>query len=114
LRRDSPNGQRYCRRDAHGGIESAFGFDLSPLALAAADIHQTAEETRAQARACQRLRGEITIHLRDTAKIVEAGLAEQRAGDWTSFSLRLAPLARRLPRGAERELLDRRLAELVR
>ncbi|MCO5144885.1 MAG: replication initiation protein RepC [Aquamicrobium sp.] len=114
LRRDSPNGKRYCRRDAHGGIESAFGFDLSPLALAAAGIHQAAEAARAEAGACQRLRGEITVHLRDTMKIVEAGLAEKRAGDWEGFSLRLMPLARRLPRQAARELLIERRDALVR
>ncbi|MCO5159172.1 MAG: replication initiation protein RepC [Aquamicrobium sp.] len=114
LRCDSPNGKRYCRRDARGGIESAFGFDLSPLALAAAGIHQAAEAARAEARACQRLRGEITVHLRDTMKIVEAGLAEKRAGDWEGFSLRLMPLARRLPRQAARELLIERRGALVR
>ena len=114
LRRDSPNGKRYCRRDAHGGIESAFGFDLSPLALAAGAIHQAAEEARAEARACQRLRGEITVHLRDAAKIIEAGLAEGRAGDWEAFALRLMPLARRMPRQAERESLVGRRDELVR
>lgn len=114
LRRDSPNGKRYCRRDAHGGIESAFGFDLSPLALAAGAIHQAAEEARAQARACQRLRGEITVHLRDTGKIIEAGLTEGRAGDWEGFLLRLMPLARRMPRHSERESLVTRRDELVR
>ena len=114
LRRDSPNGKRYCRRDAHGDVESAFGFDLSPVALAAAGIHQAAEEARAEARACQRLRGEITVHLRDTARIIEAGLAEKRAGDWEGFSLRLMPLARRLPRQAVRDVLEERRDLLVR
>lgn len=33
LRRDSPNGKRYCRRDDHGGIEAAFGFDLLSLGI---------------------------------------------------------------------------------
>ena len=114
LRRDSPNGKRYCRRDAHGAVESAFGFDLSPLALAAAGIHQAAEEARAEARACHRLRGEITIHLRDAARVVEAGLAENRAGNWEGFSLRLMPLARRLPRQAPRDVLEERLDALAR
>jgi replication initiation protein RepC len=114
LRRDSPNGKRYCRRDAQGAVESAFGFDLSPLALAAGGIHQAAEEARAEARACRTLRGEITIHLRDAARIVEAGLAERRAGDWEGFSLRLMPLARRLPRQLAREALEERRDLLVR
>ena len=114
LRRDSPNGKRYCRRDDHGEIESAFGFDLSPLALAAAGIHAAAEEARAEARLCQRLRGEITVHLRDTGKVIEAAIAEKRAGDWESFSTALMPLARRLSRQATRDVLERRRDELVR
>ena len=35
LRRDSPNGKRYVRRAPGGGIEQAFGFDLSPLVASA-------------------------------------------------------------------------------
>ncbi|WP_411839569.1 plasmid replication protein RepC [Paracoccus sp. ME4] len=31
IRRSSPNGKRYVRRDASGQIRSAFGIDLSPL-----------------------------------------------------------------------------------
>ncbi len=114
LRRDSPNGKRYCRRDAQGAVESAFGFDLSPLALAAGGIHQAAEEARTEARACRTLRGEITIHLRDAARIIEAGLAERRAGDWEGFSLRLMPLARRLPRQVARVALEERRELLAR
>lgn len=114
LRRDSPNGKRYCRRDRHGEIESAFGFDLSPLALAAGEIHEAAEMARADARACQKLRGEITIHLRDATKIVEAGLAERRTGDWQGYMLRLMPLGRRLSRQAGQDHLVERLDELVR
>jgi replication initiation protein RepC len=114
LRRDSPNGKRYCRRDDHGGVESAFGFDLSPLALAAAGIHTAAEELRAYARLCQRVRGEITIHLRDTGKIIEAGLAEKRAGDWQGFMLALVPLSRRMARQASLDLLETRRDDLIR
>lgn len=113
LRRDSPNGKRYCRRDDRGGVESAFGFDLSPLALAAATIHEAADEARAHARHCQRLRTEISLHLRDTGKIVEAGICEGREGAWERFALALAPLARRLSRLAPIEALERRRDDLV-
>ena len=36
IRRDSPNGKRYARKDRGGDIEEAFGFSLAPL-LARAD-----------------------------------------------------------------------------
>lgn len=114
LRRDSPNGKRYCRRDGHGEVESAFGFDLAPLALAAAAIHEAAEAARAEERLCRRLRGEITIHQRDIAKIVEAGQEEGRGGDWEGFAMALVPLCRRLARAASAVLLEQRLDALVR
>ncbi|MEO3388749.1 plasmid replication protein RepC [Mesorhizobium sp. CAU 1741] len=113
LRRDSPNGKRYCRRNAHGELEDAFGFDLSPLALMATQIHAAAESAREEARACRALRAEITIHLRDTGKVIEAGIAEKRAGDWQGFMMALVPLAARQRREAGRALLQRRLDDLV-
>ncbi len=33
VRRDSPNGKRYARKNRAGAIELAFGFDLSPLVV---------------------------------------------------------------------------------
>lgn len=114
LRRDSPNGKRYCRRDERGEVESAFGFDLSPLALAAAAIHEAAEAARAQERLCRRLRGEITIHQRDIAKLVEAAREEERKGDWEGFAMALLPLCRRMARTVSPQPLEQRCAALVR
>ena len=113
LRRDSPNGKRYCRRDDRGQIEDAYGFDLSPLALAASEIYAAADAVREEQRALQKLRVEISIHLRDTGKLIEAGLAEKRTGDWHGFLIELQPLARRLSRQAERSVLERRRDDLV-
>jgi replication initiation protein RepC len=109
LRRDSPNGKRYCRRGTHGEIESAFGFDLSPLALAANAIHAAAEEVRAHNLACQKLRAEITVHLRDTGKVIAAAMEEGRGGPWEAHAMALAPLCARLPRQADLSVLGQRL-----
>jgi len=114
LRRDSPNGKRYVRRDERGEVECAFGFDLSPLALAAPSIHSAAEEARALARRCQTVRTEISIHLRDTGKIIDAAMAEGLAGDWQHFALRLMPLGRRLARQAPLEALEARRDDFAR
>lgn len=114
LRRDSPNGKRYCRRDDEGAIEAVYGFDLAPLAHASAAIHEAADMARAHARATQRLRGEITVHARDIGKVLAAAIEEGRPGAWLDHAERLAPLARRMPRQARLEQLEEVRDGLVR
>jgi replication initiation protein RepC len=115
IRRDSPNGKRYARRGSTGAIEDAFGFDLSPLAVRAAEIHSAAEQAMAEARDHMRLRAEITIHLRDIAKTVEAGERELvEPTVWQGFRQRLAGLSGRVSRAADRQQLHVRLDALVR
>lgn len=114
FRRDSPNGKRFCRRDDRGEIETAFGFDLAPLALRAGEIFAHAEAAREAARRLAVLRAEITLHLRDISKIIEAGLSENRAGDWLALAARLAELSGRVPRNGALDDLARRRDGLVR
>ena len=44
IRRDSPNGKRYARKDGAGAIESAYGFDLSPLLARAGELAMLAQQ----------------------------------------------------------------------
>ncbi|UGY11386.1 plasmid replication protein RepC [Phyllobacterium pellucidum] len=108
IRRDSPNGKRYARRGDTGEIERAFGFDISPLALHHAEIEAHAADARNLARAIHRIRSEITIHLRDISKTIEAGLSEGRPGDWTQYAEELAALSGRVGRNLPLETLERR------
>ncbi|MGH7006365.1 MAG: plasmid replication protein RepC, partial [Alphaproteobacteria bacterium] len=117
IRRDSPNGKRYARRGESGQVEHAFGFDLSPLALRADEIETHAAQARDLARAIHRVRSEITIHLRDISKTIDAGLGEERAGDWGGYAEELANLSGRVSRHMPLEALRMRcnaLAELRR
>ncbi|PSJ51347.1 plasmid replication protein RepC, partial [Pseudaminobacter soli (ex Li et al. 2025)] len=114
IRRDSPNGKRYARRSCDGEIKSAFGFDLAPLALRADEIEGHATAARALARALQGLRTEITIHLRDIAKTIGAGISEGRAGRWEELSVRLDGLSGRVARNATKDELSKRHQELSR
>jgi replication initiation protein RepC len=111
FRRDSANGKRFCRRDDRGQVENAFGFDLAPLALRADEIFSRAEAARERARRVAHVRSEITLHLRDIAKTIEAAIGEGRQGDWLGFMDRLTALSGRVPRNGElRDLQDRREA----
>lgn len=113
FRRDSPNGKRYCRRDSHGAPQDMFGFDLAPLALAAERIARGAETVRAEERARQALRAEVTLHLRDIAKLLQAALNEGRAGDWDGYEARLRALSGRVSRNASFAVLTERKIALL-
>ncbi|MEP7453635.1 plasmid replication protein RepC [Phyllobacterium sp. SB3] len=113
IRRDSPNGKRYARRGESGEIEHAFGFDLSPLALRAGEIEAHAAQARDLARAIHRVRSEITIHLRDVSKTIDAGLSEERAGDWSGYADDLAALSGRVSRHLPLETLRTRCEALA-
>lgn len=113
FRRDSPNGKRYCRRDSFGTPQDMFGFDLAPLVLAARSISSAAETVRAQESARQGLRAEVSLHLRDIAKLLQAALNEGRGGDWDIYEARLQVLSGRVARNASlAALTDRRDALL--
>lgn len=114
FRRDSANGKRFCRRDGNGQVEDAFGFDLAPFALRAEEILATAEKVREEAKRHSALRAELTLHLRDVAKIIEAALHEERQGDWAGFHERLADVSVKRMRQLDSETLTRLCSELVR
>jgi replication initiation protein RepC len=114
FRRDSPNGKRFCQRDERGVVENAFGFDLAPLVLASDEIAAHAEAARDLARRISRVRAEISLHLRDIAKTIEAALSEARRGDWPDFVLRLQSLSGRVARNGELSDHLARAADLLR
>ncbi|MCJ8140927.1 plasmid replication protein RepC [Falsirhodobacter halotolerans] len=65
LRHDSPNGKRFARRNEQGAISRAFGFDMRPLLVRAAEIAEAAEQAREDARELHALRETVILHLRD-------------------------------------------------
>lgn len=118
LRRDSPNGKRFVRRDASGAMDEAFGFNLAPLALSAADIFEKAEAARARSAAIRKVRGEITLHLRDISKMIAAayedGQATRQPDLWQDFTAALQGLSGRVLRHAPLEDLAQRRDGLLR
>lgn len=98
LRRDSPNGKRFVRRDSNGEIAMAFGFDLAPLVFKASEIETQAEKNREENRIRQQLRFTITIHLRDISKTILAAFSENREGEWGALYDQLQALSGRVER----------------
>lgn len=82
LRKDSPNGKRFARKNRAGAIEEAFGFSLAPLLARAEEFEQAAAQVKPEARALKLMRERITLHRRDIAKLIETALEERLEGDW--------------------------------
>ncbi len=72
IRRDSPNGKRYCRRGPAGSISQAFGFDLIPLVARADEFARLAAAVRADASARRLARERVTLLRRDCVKSIAA------------------------------------------
>lgn len=100
IRRDSPNGKRYARKGQGGAIETAFGFDLTPLVARAAEFEALAEAARSERRALLLMRERITLCRRDIVKMIATGMEEQVRADWDGFLSAYRNLAARLPRTA--------------
>lgn len=113
VRRDSPNGKRYARKDASGEIERAFGFDLSPLVVRAEEFEALAEAARAERRAIAMLKEEVSIYRRDIAKMIAVGLEEGASGDWALFHGRLRDLAAGSAGALDRAELEARAIALA-
>ena len=76
LRHDSPNGKRYAARGRDGAVTRAFGFDLRPLLVRAAEFAECAERvTRAQ-EALRAAREACVLKLRDCTKLAAYGREE--------------------------------------
>lgn len=114
VRRDSPNGKRYARKQGDGAIERAFGFDLSPLVVRAEEFEAWAEEVRAEERATRLARERITICRRDIVKMIATAVEEgvrieasiHGLRDWADAQRRYRDIMDRLPRQASRIILE--------
>jgi replication initiation protein RepC len=114
VRRDSPNGKRYARKDRAGEIELAFGFDLAPLVVRAEEFEAWAEEIQLEQRALAFVRERITICRRDIVKMIatgmEEGVATSQAGqgpaDWVEVHALYRSIVERIPRTATRQTLE--------
>ncbi|WP_199084335.1 plasmid replication protein RepC [Bosea sp. ASV33] len=114
IRRDSPNGKRYARKDRAGEVEVAFGFDLSPLVVRAEEFETWADEVQLEERALKLVREKITICRRDIAKMIATGMEEgvstQRGGqgpaDWMEIHELYRGIIGRVPRSATRQVLE--------
>ncbi len=71
LRKDSPNGKRYARKNRAGSISDAFGFSLAPLIARSDEIEAIADMLAEERLQLQRMREKISLCRRDIVKLIE-------------------------------------------
>ncbi|KJF65197.1 plasmid replication protein RepC [Rhizobium nepotum] len=80
-RKDSPNGKRYARKSRSGAIETAYGFDLSPLLARSVELALVAAEVTATAQRIKALKERISLCRRDIRMLISTALNEGVCGD---------------------------------
>ena len=118
LRKDSANGKRFARKGPGGEVADAFGFNLAPAALMAPEVFEHAEAARAHAAEVRKVRAEITLHLRDISKMIEAAFEDGQGAHspalWLGFTEELKALSGRVARNGALSDHKQRCAALVR
>lgn len=98
LRKDSPNGKRYARKDHAGEIEAAFGFDLSPLLARSEELAVMAQQVATDRAIFRSTRETLTICRRDVRKLITAAMEEGADGDWLAIEDIYVGIVGRIPR----------------
>ncbi|MCW0001766.1 plasmid replication protein RepC [Pararhizobium sp. YC-54] len=98
VRKDSANGKRFARKDSAGQIESAFGFDLSPLLARSDELAILAQQVMAKRAALKKAKESLTICRRDVRKLITAAMEEGAEGDWQAIEDIYVALVRRTAR----------------
>ncbi|MBY4590155.1 MULTISPECIES: plasmid replication protein RepC [Rhizobium] len=112
LRKDSPNGKRYARRDRAGAIGEAFGFSVAPLLARAAEIEGLAAQAIADRELLRATRERLTVCRRDISKLISTAIEEAVPGDWEQMTMMFRAIVARIPRVASIEALASLLDEM--
>ncbi|MCV9966909.1 plasmid replication protein RepC [Pararhizobium sp. BT-229] len=98
VRKDSANGKRYARKGKAGAIDSAFGFDLSPLLMRTDELAMMAQQVVADRLALRRAKENLTICRRDVRKLISVAMEEGASGNWENIEAIYISLVSRIPR----------------
>lgn len=98
LRKDSPNGKRFARKDNSGVIEDAYGFNLAPLLARSDELAGLAQQITASRKQLRLLKERLSICRRDVRKLITAAIEEGALGDWQALEAHYLRLAAALPR----------------
>ncbi len=106
IRKDSPNGKRFARKDSRGTIEQAYGFSLTPLVTRAEEFAQLAQRVATERQRLRTLRERFSLARRDVTKLMSAAIAAGVPGEWQTLEQQYTRLASAVGRTASAEELD--------
>ncbi|KQZ91793.1 replication initiation protein RepC [Rhizobium sp. Root564] len=112
-RNDSPNGKRYARKTRDGSIETAYGFDLTPLLARCEELALLAQQVAEERKRVKAIKEKITIARRDIRKLVSAAIEEDAPGNWDSIEDHLVSVIARLRYAKTADELHECLDELA-
>lgn len=98
IRKDSPNGKRFARRDGEGEVEQAYGFNISPLIARAGEIQSLAAQVSIERETLRATRERLSLCRRDISKLIETALEEGIPGDWSAVHEQFRSLVGEIPR----------------
>ncbi|WP_371110108.1 plasmid replication protein RepC [Rhizobium sp. RCC_161_2] len=98
LRKDSPNGKRFARKDGAGAVEDAYGFNLAPLLARSEELGDLAQQIAAERKHLRQAKEQLTICRRDVRKLIAAAIEEGVPGDWQAIERHYLSLVNTLPR----------------
>ena len=113
IRKDSPNGKRYARKDRSGAIETAFGFSLAPMLVRAEELAAMAQAIAAEKKSFRVLKERLSLARRDVRKLISAAMEEGAAGDWGSIEEQFIRLIQQIPRSPTRTELAAIVEEMT-
>jgi replication initiation protein RepC len=100
VRRDSPNGKRYARKNRSGAIGEAFGFDLAPLLARADEFKAVAAKLAAERQHLRLVRERLSLCRRDITKLLDLNREVGPDPDCQTFDSEFHTLTSGLPRKA--------------
>lgn len=112
-RKDSANGKRYARKDKGGDIESAFGFDLSPLLMRAEELALIAQDVVEARMIFRREKENLTILRRDLRKLISAAMEEGAPGNWQAIEATYLSIVQSIPRAPDLAIVQDRAESLA-
>lgn len=113
IRKDSPNGKRYARKNGEGTIDQAYGFSLAPMLARSEELAAMAQQMAAERRRFLVAKEALSICRRDVRKLISAAMEEGTAGDWLAVEAMFLHQLSRIPRTPTTEDLEESLDEMA-